>query len=120
VEDDADCREVLKEVLELEGYRVIAATSAAEARSVLTHIRPGLVLLDLRLRDDDGRTVLHLVRGTKALEDVAVFIISGASDVASLTAGTGMDRIDGFFEKPLQLPRLLDTVASVVRPTREK
>jgi len=120
VEDDADCREVLKEVLELEGYRVIAATSAAEAKSVLAHIRPGLVLLDLRLRDDDGRTVLHLVRGTKALEDVAVFIISGASDVASLTAGTGMDRIDGFFEKPIQLPRLLDTVASVVRPTRER
>jgi len=120
VEDDADCREVLEEVLELEGYRVIAATSAAEAKSVLAHIRPGLVLLDLRLRDDDGRTVLHLVRGTKALEDVAVFIISGASDVASLTAGTGMDRIDGFFEKPIQLPRLLDTVASVVRPTRER
>lgn len=119
VEDDADCREVLKEVLELEGYRVIAATSAAEAKSVLAHIRPGLVLLDLRLRDDDGRTVLHLVRGTKALEDVSVFIISGASDVASLTAGTGMDRIDGYFEKPIQLPRLLDTIASVVRPTRE-
>jgi len=119
VEDDADCREVLKEVLELEGYRVIAATSAAEARSVLAHIRPGLVLLDLRLRDEDGRTVLHLVRTTKALEDVAVFIISGASDVASLTAGTGPDRIDGFFEKPIQLPRLLDTVASVVRPSRE-
>jgi signal transduction histidine kinase/CheY-like chemotaxis protein len=120
VEDDADCREVLKEVLELEGYRVIAATSAAEAKSVLDHIRPGLVLLDLRLHDDDGRTVLHLVRGTQALEDVAVFIISGASDVASLTAGTGLDRIDGFFEKPIQLPRLLDTVASVVRPTRER
>jgi signal transduction histidine kinase/CheY-like chemotaxis protein len=118
VEDDADCREVLKEVLEQEGYRVITATSAAEAKSVLAHIRPGLVLLDLRLRDDDGRTVLHLVRGTEALQDVAVFIISGASDVASLTAGTGLDRIDGFFEKPLQLPRLLDTVASVVRPTR--
>ena len=120
VEDDGDCREVLKEVLELEGYRVIAATSAAEAKSVLAHIRPGLVLLDLRLHDDDGRTVLHLVRSTKALENVSVFIISGASDVASLTAGTGMDRIDGYFEKPVQMPRLLDTIASVVRPTRER
>jgi hypothetical protein len=29
-----------------------------------------------------------------------------------------LDRIDGFFEKPLQLPRLLDTVAAVVRPSR--
>ncbi|HVE83474.1 MAG TPA: hybrid sensor histidine kinase/response regulator [Myxococcales bacterium] len=116
VEDDADCREVQREVLELEGYREMTATSAAEARSVLGHIRPGLVLLDLRLRDEDGRAVLHLVRTTKALEDVTVFIISGASDVAAMTAGTGADRIDGYFEKPIQLPRLLDTVASVVRP----
>jgi len=47
-----------------------------------------------------------------------VYIISGASEVASLSTGTGLDRIDGFFEKPLQLPKLLDTVASVVRPVR--
>jgi len=118
VEDDADCRQVLEEVLEQEGYRVIAASSAAEARSVLLHIRPGLVLLDLRLRDDDGRTVLHQVRNTPELENVAVFIISGASDLASLSAGVGEDRIDGYFEKPIQLPRLLDTVGSVVRPSR--
>jgi signal transduction histidine kinase/CheY-like chemotaxis protein len=118
VEDDADCREVLREVLEQEGYRVLTATSAAEARSLLAHIRPGLVLLDLRLHDEDGRTVLHLVRETEALREVAVYIISGASDVASLTAGEGKDRIDGYFEKPLNLPRLLDTVASVVRPSR--
>lgn len=119
VEDDEDCREVLREVLEQEGYRVLTATSAAEARSLLEHIRPGLVLLDLRLRDEDGRTVLHFVRETEALKEVAVYIISGASDVASLTAGEGKDRIDGFFEKPLNLPRLLDTVASVVHPSRE-
>jgi hypothetical protein len=47
-----------------------------------------------------------------------VYIISGASEVASLSTGTGLDRIDGFFEKPLHLPKLLDTVASVVRPVR--
>src|SRR5690606_15737556 len=37
VEDDADCREVLQQVLEQEGYRVMATSGAAEARSVLSH-----------------------------------------------------------------------------------
>lgn len=118
VEDDADCREVLQQVLEQEGYRVMATSGAAEARSVLSHIRPAMVLLDLRLSKEDGRSVLHFIRGTESLADVVVYIISGASEVASLTSGQGLDRIDGFFEKPLQLPRLLDTVASVVRPSR--
>jgi DNA-binding response OmpR family regulator len=118
VEDDADCREVLQQVLEQEGYRVMAASRADEARSILSHIRPAMVLLDLRLSEEDGRSVLRFIRGTESLADVVVYIISGASDLASLSAGQGLDRIDGFFEKPLQLPRLLDTVASVVRPSR--
>lgn len=118
VEDDVDCREVLQQVLEQEGYRVMSTSGAAEARSVLSHIRPAMVLLDLRLSQEDGRSVLHFIRATESLSDVVVYIISGASEVASLSSGQGVDRIDGFFEKPLQLPRLLDTVASVVRPSR--
>jgi DNA-binding response OmpR family regulator len=119
VEDDADCREVLQQVLEQEGYRVMAASRADEARSILSHIRPAMVLLDLRLSEEDGRSVLHFIRETPSLADVVVYLISGASDLASLSAGQGKDRIDGFFEKPLQLPRLLDTVAAVVRPSRQ-
>jgi signal transduction histidine kinase/CheY-like chemotaxis protein len=118
VEDDADCREVLQQVLEQEGYRIMATSGAAEARALLSHIRPAMVLLDLRLSQEDGRSVLHFIRSTESLKDVVVYIISGASEVGSLTSGQGLDRIDGFFEKPLQLPRLLDTVASVVRPSR--
>jgi signal transduction histidine kinase/CheY-like chemotaxis protein len=118
VEDDADCREVLQQVLEQEGYRVMSTSGAAEARSILSHIRPAMVLLDLRLSEEDGRSVLRFIRSTESLADVAVYIISGASEVSSLGAGQGLDRIDGFFEKPLQLPRLLDTVAAVVRPSR--
>ncbi|HZI04181.1 MAG TPA: hybrid sensor histidine kinase/response regulator [Archangium sp.] len=118
VEDDADCREVLQQVLEQEGYRVMSTSGAAEARSILSHIRPAMVLLDLRLSEEDGRSVLRFIRSTESLADVAVYIISGASEVSSLSTGQGVDRIDGFFEKPLQLPRLLDTVAAVVRPSR--
>lgn len=118
VEDDADCREVLHEVLEQEGYRVMSAASAAEARSVLANIRPALVFLDIHLQDEDGRSVLRYIRESPALQDVPVFVISGATDLGAIASGRGPDRIEGFLEKPIQLPRLLDTVASVVRPKR--
>lgn len=118
VEDDADCREVLHEVLEQEGYRVMSTATAAEARSVLSNIRPALVFLDIHLQDEDGRNVLRYIRESPALQDVPVFIISGSTDLGTLTSGHGPDRIEGFLEKPIALPRLLDTVASVVRPKR--
>ena len=117
VEDDADCREILTEVLRGEGYRVYATSSAAEARTLFAEHRPAMVLLDLRLSDDDGRTVLHFIRTSEALKETSVFVISGASDAAEIASGKGIDRIDGFFEKPLQLSKLLHTVASVVAPS---
>jgi len=118
VEDDRDCREVLQELLEQEGYSVASAAGAEEARVLLEGLRPAMVLLDLRLSEEDGRSVLRHLRGQPDTAGTPVYIISGASEVASLSTGTGLDRIDGFFEKPLQLPKLLDTVASVVRPVR--
>ena len=118
VEDDQDCREVLQELLEQEGYRVMATPEVGEALELLSQTKPAMVLLDLRLSHEDGRSVLRHIRGTPELEDLTVYIISGASEVGSLATGTGLDRIDGFFEKPLQLQRLLDTVSSVVRPAR--
>jgi len=118
VEDDRDCREVLQELLEQEGYSVVSTASAEEARAVLADLRPAMVLLDLRLSEEDGRSVLRHLRGLPELSETPVYIISGASEVAALSTGTGLERIDGFFEKPLQLPKLLDTVASVVRPVR--
>jgi len=118
VEDDADCREVLSQILEDAGYAVESTSTAAEALALLRRIQPAMVLLDLRLSDGDGRLVLHFIRETPSLADLPVYIISGASEVGSLVGGKGKDRIDGLFEKPLQLPKLLDTVASAVRPNR--
>lgn len=117
VEDDEDCREVLRELLEQEGYRVLTASTAASARALLGHIRPAMMLLDLRLSDDDGRTVLKYVRETETLKDLPVYVISGASDAAALLDAKGDERIDGFFEKPLQLGKMLPVLAQVARPS---
>lgn len=116
VEDDADCREVLQQLLEEAGYPVVSTASTAGAIAALQQMRPAMVLLDLMLSDGDGRSVLHFIREAPSLSSVAVFIISGANDAGSFIAGKGKDRIDGLFEKPLRLQSLLGTVASVVHP----
>jgi signal transduction histidine kinase/ActR/RegA family two-component response regulator len=116
VEDDHDCREVLRQVLEEENYQVLSVATCREALAALKQTRPALVLLDLRLSDGDGRVVLKHIRESPTLADVPVYVVSGASDAAQLTSEPGM-HVEGLLEKPLQLPKLLDAVASAVRPS---
>jgi signal transduction histidine kinase len=77
VEDDRDCREVLQELLEQEGYSVASAAGAEEARVLLEGLRPAMVLLDLRLSEEDGRSVLRHLRGQPETAGTPVYIISG-------------------------------------------
>jgi signal transduction histidine kinase/CheY-like chemotaxis protein len=119
VEDDVDCREVLQQVLDQEGYPVVSVADTGAAISILHKSRPAMVLLDLRLSREDGRSVLHHIRENPSLSDVPVYIISGTSEVSWTGSGEGLDRIDGFFEKPINLPKLLGTVSAVVRRPAE-
>ena len=114
VEDDLDCREVLQQVLDQEGYLVASTGDPEAAISMLEKSRPAMVLLDLRLSRKDGRSVLRYIRENAALVDVPVYIISGTSEVSWTGSGEGLG-IDGFFEKPINLPKLLSTVSAVVR-----
>ena len=81
--------------------------------------RPALVLLDLRLGASDGRSVLQRLRADPRLADTPVFVVSGAADSAAGFRYEGPERIDGFFEKPLNLPRLIDRIREIVRPAAQ-
>jgi len=116
VEDDRDCREVLTQVLESEGLRVVALGDRESALQFLQAARPALVLLDLRLGTSDGRAVLQHIRADERLASTPVFVVSGAADSAAGFRYDGPEHIDGFFEKPLNLPRLLDRIQEIVRP----
>ena len=58
VEDDQPIGNLLEEVLEKEGYRVLRAWSGTEALFLLERERPDLVLLDLMLPGLSGEQVL--------------------------------------------------------------
>jgi two-component system KDP operon response regulator KdpE len=59
VEDDRDIRTLMQSSLAVEGFEVFTAVSLSEARALLQHTPPEVVVLDLGLPDGDG---LELVR----------------------------------------------------------
>ncbi len=114
VEDDADIRDAVQELLEIEGYRV---DSVADGRAALEHLAssppPKLILLDLMLPHVTGWEIIEILRNdSHPLSGVPIIITSAAGEAALSVAS----RVEGFLQKPLDLGHLLETVGRVCRP----
>jgi two-component system nitrogen regulation response regulator NtrX len=113
VDDEKNIRRTLRMVLEGEGYLVHEAGSQAEAEAVLSRERVDLVLLDVKLGDDNGLDVLRAMRargedGTRDAE-IPVVMISGHATIDDAVASTKLGAFD-FMEKPLDRNRVVVTV----------
>jgi CheY-like chemotaxis protein len=113
VEDDPEIREVVRDVLQDEGYAVVTATNGKEGLERLRQMaRPCLVLLDLLMPVMNGGEFLTALRTTDVLATLPVVVFSAWSEEAQKIR----DDTQGFVEKPVSLPALLDTVTKFCAP----
>lgn len=108
VDDEADIRSLLKEILSDEGYDVDVAADAAQAKASRRRQEPDLVLLDIWMPDKDGITVLREWTEAPGLP-FPVVMMSGHGTVETAVEATRLGAFD-FVEKPLSLAKLLRTV----------
>ena len=118
VDDEADIRGLLKEILSEEGYEVEVAADAAQARSARVAQVPDLVLLDIWMPDTDGITLLREWSVTDGY-DCPVVMMSGHGTVETAVEATRLGAFD-FVEKPLSLTKLLRTVERALDAGRRK
>jgi len=118
VDDEADIRGLLKEILSEEGYEVEVAADASQARSSRATQVPDLVLLDIWMPDTDGITLLREWSVTDGY-DCPVVMMSGHGTVETAVEATRLGAYD-FVEKPLSLTKLLRTVERALDAGRRK
>lgn len=117
VEDNADIRETLREVLELAGYAVATAANGGEACAQLAADAPDLIVLDLMMPVMDGWQFLDRLRadGDAAMAATPVVVVSGvvdSIDTDRLQREHGCDVL----AKPVDIDALLRIVAARCRP----
>ena len=112
VDDEADIRALIQEILSDEGYGVTVAADADEARASRADRKFDLILLDIWMPDTDGITLL---REWSDGGDLAcpVVIMSGHGTVDTAVEATRLGAFD-FVEKPLSLAKLLRTVEAAL------
>ena len=113
VDDDADIRLLLRELLERAGYTV---DEAENGRAALRHLfanTPALVILDVTMPDMDGYQTLERIRD---LSDVPVMMLTARTQelekVRGLTGGA-----DDYVAKPFGRQELLARVQALLRRT---
>lgn len=106
VEDDADLREMMAQLLSLEGYRTQAVANGQEALSILRRgDRPDLILLDLMMPVMDGWEFRRRQMQDPQIADVPVVVLSALDPSRAVDlAGAA------FLKKPLDFDRLLELV----------
>jgi DNA-binding NtrC family response regulator len=110
-DDDAAFRMLLRINLELDGYRVLEAGSAEEIRQMLAGGDVGLILLDVRLGDDNGIELAGELR--KAHPELKIAFLTGSAFGLASEAG---DISEAVIQKPFDLEELSQTVARLTRP----
>ena len=119
VDDEADIRGLLKEILSEEGYDVDVAGDAGQARASRARQLPDLVLLDIWMPDTDGITLLREWSGQSAESSCPVVMMSGHGTVETAVEATRLGAFD-YVEKPLSLAKLLRTVERALDAGKRK
>lgn len=110
-EDDPAIQNILRMLLEANGFRVVIAGTAARGEQDARMHRPDVVIVDLGLPDRDG---LNVIAGIRQWSTVPIVVLSARSAEPQRLAAfeTGAD---DYVMKPFSSPELLARVRAIVR-----
>lgn len=116
VDDEPDICNIVKEILEDEGFKVSVAENGATARILKDTVKPDMILLDIWMPDIDGISLLKEWSESGSIE-TPVIMMSGHGTVETAVEATRLGAYD-FLEKPLSLAKLLLTVKNALETSR--
>jgi CheY-like chemotaxis protein len=114
IEDNADTREVLKLMLEVEGAAVETAEGGEEGLRVAERVHPDIVLCDIGLPDIDGFEVARRIRGRADLPVVRLIALTGYGQAEDMREAVKAG-FDAHVTKPVNLDELMTLLVPAAR-----
>ena len=112
VDDDADTRNLLTILFELEGAEIIAAASVKEAIDAISRVKPDVLITDIYMPDEDGYSLLSKIKNIDAIKEIpAIALTASARKEDALKAlALGFRK---YLCKPVDLEELMSVVANI-------
>ncbi len=109
IEDNELSMKLMRDVLNVKGYRTLEATTAEEGLRFAFDQKPDLVLMDIQLPDIDGITAFHRLREDPRTRHIPVIAVSASvmPDEQQHITASGFDE---YVSKPINVNAFLETV----------
>lgn len=119
IEDEPRTRANLVTILEMEGYRVLAAADGRAGLDCARRERPDVIVCDVMMPDLDGYAVLQALRDDAATSAIPFIFLTAKGERVDVRAG--MDRgADDYLTKPASATDLLSAVAARLKRERQR
>jgi len=112
VEDEPEVSLMLKDFFNSQDFEVALVDDGAAGLEYLKGGKPDLVITDLLLPGEHG---IDLIKTIKEEYFIPVIVISGIYKLGEVQRSIEYDGVEGFFEKPLDLKKLLKRVQEILR-----
>ena len=118
-DDDAMYLKLLTDVLQAEGYTVIAAENGERAIALARSARPGLIIMDVQMPLLDGFSAIRALKAaseTRSIPAIALTALAMDGDRERLLAAG----FDGYLSKPISMKELRDEVSRQMKQTEKR
>ncbi|GAB1469930.1 hypothetical protein MASR2M66_08070 [Chloroflexota bacterium] len=117
VEDNPDNRNLIRRVLNAEGYQLVEAAQADQALKKLETEHIDLILMDINMPDMDGYTLTAKIKKTERFKNIPIVAVTAnvmrGDREKSLEAGC-----DGYIQKPIDIDTLTQQIERFITTRR--
>jgi len=119
IEDTADIREGVVEILELAGHTVYAAANGKEGVELAKRHLPNIILCDIMMPELDGYGVLYLLHNSPETAAIPFIFLTAKADRVDLRKAMEMGA-DDYLTKPFDDVELLNAVESRMKKKQQQ
>ncbi len=116
VDDEEDVRNLVKVILEAEGYSVDVASNGEDAQKIIKKKYFNLLIVDVVMPKSDGLELCRKIRRDKKLRDTPVIMFS-ALGKGIRTMLTEDEKADDYLDKPFETKMLIEKVNKLIKKT---
>ena len=113
IEDNEKNRKLVRDVLQVKGYKTIESETAEEGLKLALEKSPALVLMDIQLPGMDGITALQQLRANPQTKSIPVIAIT-ASAMTNNRQAMLAEGFDGYQSKPISVKDFLGELERVL------
>ncbi len=119
VDDEYEVADIVKKMLESEGYDVVVANSGDECLEKLEGVTPDLILLDIMMPGMDGWETLKHIKTDEDTKDIPVSMLTALPLTPDDTKDKPLDSIENYIVKPFTKKVLLHKVHDILERKKE-